>query len=264
MFDIVYCIDKNFNKQAFLSISSLLETHQTRFYNIYIIHKNPLSFYKYKRKLGRIFSMKNIKILKFRHKIKNYPNLKKSHVSEATYYRMFIGEYISNSKDFVIYIDADAYFVNNIEKKIEEVIKKMIKKNYLIGAKTEFDLIKNESPDIFKRLEMNHRYFNAGVMVINLKNWKYEKFSEKLIEQLNYIANKIIFWDQDVLNSLINGNFEELPFELNYLVDINFPENLSLNNVDIVHYAGKVKPWTKRGLSINSNTYYNRLSKKYL
>ena len=65
----------------------------------------------------------------------------------------------------------------------------MDENNMLLGAKTTDYFWKQQSVDIFKRLNINDKYFNAGVLVINLKKWKDEKISKKLQEQVKKIEN---------------------------------------------------------------------------
>lgn len=275
LYDFIYCIDKNFNHQAYLSIASLLKTNTSGKYSINIIHKNPKSFRKYLKKLNFLFPNQNISLIKFKFDIKNYPKLKNSHVSEATYYRMFIYDHIENPANFLIYIDADAYFLNDIGIKIHQIINNLINNDLPIAAKTEFanndfNFSKKQEEfkskfyqDVFERLSVNQKYFNAGVLIINSKKWKKDDISSALKKKVIDLNEKIIFWDQDVLNSFINGNYYELPIELNYLVDIKHSENLKEKKIDIVHYAGKLKPWTKEGLGINPNTYYQSINSEY-
>ena len=62
-----------------------------------------------------------------------------------------------------------------------------------------------------------------------------------------------VYWDQDVLNKYYDDKFYELDENLNY--KINFFEkdytNLLTDNseINIVHYSGKFKPWSIRGIA---------------
>ena len=91
--NLLYCFDGNYDKQAFLSISSIVDNSDDIF-EIYIIHKNPDTFMEYKDRLLNNENIKNINILKFKKDLSNYPQLRNKHVSEATYFRLFISEYL--------------------------------------------------------------------------------------------------------------------------------------------------------------------------
>jgi lipopolysaccharide biosynthesis glycosyltransferase len=258
-YDVVFCIDKNFNKQAFLSIASFYKTNINFENKLYIIHKSPNSFKKYLNKLENHFPDKTVELIKFKFNIKHYPNLKRSHVSEATYYRMFISDHIINSSPFIIYIDADAFFIEDVSEAIYKIVNALSSKNLLLSAKTEH--IYDESPELFKRLNINEKYFNAGVMVINFKKWRNENISQKLKDQVDKIKESINYWDQDVLNSLINGKYLELPKELNYTVEFDSKKIKASNHIKILHYSGKRKPWDKKGNSLKVDSYYKELEK---
>lgn len=261
-YDIVYCLDKKFNKQAFISIASFYKTNSDFNNKIFIIHKSPKSFMKFIRKIEKLFPGSNITLIKFKFNIKRYPNLVKSHVSEATYYRMFIGDHIKTSSNFLVYIDADAFFLSDVNSEILKIVNILDSKNLLLSAKTEHMF--SEAPELFYRLNMKRNYFNAGVMIINYKKWKVENVSEGLRNKVIEIYDKINYWDQDVLNSHIDGKFQELPSELNYIIDSNNNEINIPSNVKIVHYAGKNKPWNKKGGSLAQKSYYQELEKYVL
>ncbi len=260
-YDVVYCIDKKFNKQAFLSIASLYKTNLNFNYKIFIIHKSPKSFMKFVKMLKKLFPQCDINLLKFKYNIKNYPNLKNSHVSEATYYRMFIADHIQTSSNFIVYIDADAFFVKDIDYEIKKIKNLLKSQNLLLSAKTEYTL--SQAPELFSRLDINNRYFNAGVMIINYKKWKSEKVSNELKNIVNEKFKNINYWDQDVINSYVDGKFEELPVELNYVINSNANESFIPKEISIVHYAGKNKPWDKKGNSLMQKTYYRELERYF-
>ena len=115
-----------------------------------------------------------------------------------------------------MYIDSDV--ICNINDPIIEIQKhldKMKKMNYFISAKTDSTRAVNE--DLFDRLNMkNDSYFNAGVLLINLDLWSENNLKDLLINKMMEIQNKIIYWDQDVLNSFIDGRYINISKKLNF------------------------------------------------
>ena len=80
-------------------------------------------------------------------------------------------------------------------------------------------------------------------MFINLESWRKNNFQEKLINVMNNLNNKIVHWDQDVLNKFFNGSYLEVPLSLNFNTNkINTKTNL--NSIHFAHYIGSEKPWT--------------------
>ena len=261
--NFVYCLDKNYNKQAFLSIASLLRECAKDKFKIYIIHKSPWTFKKYKNRLLHLFPNHEVIVIKFKFNIRNYPKLKKSHVSEATYYRIFLGDHIPEVSGCITYIDSDAFVVSDPTQEIKALISFIQENEYLIGAKTTDYFEKHQSLDIFERLGISNKYFNAGVLIINLEKWKKDDVSKKLKNKVIEIKDSIVYWDQDVLNAFIDGDYVEIPEELNSIINIQEKENIDLERTKIVHYVGKLKPWDKKGLKINPNTFYQKLNKDY-
>ena len=87
-----------------------------------------------------------------------------------------------------------------------------------------------------------------------------------------------MYWDQDILNMVVDDNFLEMNQYLNFDLFINTDlNNLSpinhfgqeaLENMSLLHYTGSIKPWTVRG-SFNKkaryfhDAYYELFETKY-
>ena len=61
MTNFLYCFDSNYNVQATVSISTLLEKYDSEV-NLYILHDNPRLFEKYKTKLKKYNNLNKIEI----------------------------------------------------------------------------------------------------------------------------------------------------------------------------------------------------------
>ena len=109
----------------------------------------------------------------------------------------------------------------------------------------------------FMRCE-NNTYFNAGVMLIDFQKWLTQNTSVNLLKQLDDIEEKIELWDQDVLNAYFDGKFLELGQELNYMnTYIQNIDESKLNEIYFLHFSGKYKPWTVKGVNIKLGTIYH-------
>ena len=74
----------------------------------------------------------------------------------------------------------------------------------------------------------------TGVMLINLDKWEKDKVGEKLINTMKENYENIVWWDQDILNKYIDGEYIELNCDLNYRMD--FDKNPSLEKGKILHF----------------------------
>ena len=74
MHNILYCLDENYNKQAFTSIVSLLDNVSEKI-NIFIIHKNPDTFKNLPSEIQYHNKLNLLNIIKFNSEGKFFPNL---------------------------------------------------------------------------------------------------------------------------------------------------------------------------------------------
>ena len=256
--NLLYCFDDGYNKQACLSILSFAKQNLSDI-NIYIIHQNPGSFDIYKDILK---NYKNISLYfyKFNNKDNIQLPLKEfDHISEATYYRLFIEQHLPVNLREILYVDADVFCINNIENRYIHIFNEMNKSKFTIAARNDGSLKNNEK--LFKDLNLKDSYFNAGVMFINLELWRKSNTTNFLIEKLEEIKHKITFWDQDVLNAHFDGEYFQLDEGMNF-----YPPELFDNekykqlkrNVSLIHYAGSKKPWKlSGGINFLANFYHD-------
>ena len=267
MLSFIYCLDENYNKQSLCSIYSLLENINEEV-KIYLIHKNPDSLGLLPKMITEHTNLSSIKVFKKILKDVHYPKLNDSHVSEATYYRLNLQNYIFEKDEMLVYLDSDVIFINNPLTLLKEQINFLRNSKYVISAKTE-ETLSIHGKDVLGLTSKN--YFNAGVMIIDIKKWNDLKISDRLYESLEKLGERIIFWDQDVLNHYFDGQYLELDEKLNYQVrmeDNNFAKS-SLKSEILLHYSGKFKPWTVMGASKDEAKYFQDIyriifSEKYL
>ena len=255
MTNFLYCFDSNYNVQATVSISTLLEKYDSEV-NLYILHDNPILFKKYTAKLKKYNNLNKIEIFKFEDTNYDFPNLNNSHVSYATYFRMFISNYLPKDLDFLIYLDADILCLSNPRSVIEEEINKLKSSdNVLTGLNEEI------STSHKQRLGLkNNRYFNAGLIIINYEKWSKPETVNNLLDIMKSNYGNIEFWDQDILNIYFDGKFSDLPINLNYISPDG--KNVYEEQINFLHYAGSNKPWYFENTFNQISDYYNKEYKK--
>ena len=241
----VYCVDKNFNYQLATSIFSLLKNVNEEI-DITILHEDSKSFLNIKSKLEKLPNIKNIEIFDVDIGNTSFPKIKNSHVSKATYFRLFIPRYV-NHKEHLVYLDADTIIIKNPLAILKKQIKQLDASDKFISACIE--TTKEASGDIFERLDLQSvNYFNAGVMIINGKLANRPDVTSEMINTMESLDEKIKYWDQDVINKHFDLQIKTLDNRLNIKIDDNSPKlNYDLDP-HIVHYAGSSKPWTLEGL----------------
>ena len=260
MINFLYCLDENYNIQAFTSILSLLDNLSEKA-NFFIIHRNLDRFKKIPSIISKHEKLNKLTTYSFSNLYDNFPNVKNSHISEATYYRLFISQILPKELSEIIYIDCDIISTKPIRNEFKKIFDSLNQSNQAIGVKTEFLRDKNNEY-IFSNLKLeNDKYFNAGVMFINLEKWRAINIEEKAKNIIEDNKIELAFWDQDILNKLFDGEYFEIENKFNYGVDV---ENFNLNNNEIfdksflIHYMGSKKPWTVEGLLNSNSNFYQK------
>lgn len=155
--------------------------------------------------------------------------------------------------DKVLYLDLDILILKDLHTLYSKDIS-----SYIIGATSEYT--KNAFSPILDEKGKNGTYFNAGVLLINISNWRKNKITEKCFDfiKLNSLdfEKKFTCLDQDVLNSILEEkDILYISNKYNYFLLFRIT---TLKEKFILHYAGTIKPWG------NSNfTPYRKLWFKY-
>ena len=258
MLNYLFCLDQNYNKQLLTTLNSL-NVNSTSKFNVYIIHDDPESLYGVIEKNNiRFDKINKFQVYKYTSNHYAFPNLENNHISEATYYRFFIEDYIKEDVDYLIYLDCDILCLNDPSDILKETIRRLKMSNYMIAASTEY-IHTEDTSELFNRLDLSStRYFNAGVVVINYQVWKSENLKQKLLSTMEQIHEKVNFWDQDILNHVFDGNYLTISNNLNFFAPV-FKENInsSLRSVIFLHFAGSTKPWSIQGALLSASSIFH-------
>ena len=251
--NFLYCFDKNYNKQAFSSMISILDNISEKI-NFYVIHNEEFNIENIPNSIKNHKNLNQITFFMFKDYDYYFPNIKDVHISLATYFRLFIRNYLPNNLENIIFLDPDIICIKDPIPVLKDNIKKLNESNYIISAKTEHT--RGE-----KRIHVNDKYFNAGFMIINYKKWIENDIQSKLIDKLKFLKDKIYQWDQDVLNSFFNGDYNEVEKWLNFNANL-FDNEKGKENIYFLHYLGSHKPWLTSGMFQNSAYHYHKNFRK--
>ena len=184
----------------------------------------------------------------------------RGHFSVETYYRLVLPEMLP-SYDKLLYIDVDviaeADFAELYHTDVEGYLLAAAHDPDTAGLYNGFQPDKKEYMDKELSLANPYHYFQAGILVMNLKEFR-NTFTTKQI--LDVAAQKE--WqllDQDILNKLCEHRVKTLDMSWNVMYDyagIRIKEIIGLapdwlykeymearKHPKIIHYAGPEKPW---------------------
>ena len=270
MLNFVYCLDENYNKQCLNSIYSILNYSDIEC-SFYVIHKDPSTLKPLNKKILEHENLKNIVINEFKDTKADFVNLEKVHVTDPTYYRLFISNYVPEEVRKIIYVDPDVICLKQFNNEIFKNISIMENQNLDLAAVTEDH---NEvDKDNAKRLNLtNGKYFNAGFLIINLLNWRKLNIVNEFKNLLKTNKERLELHDQDILNIFYDGNYLELDNGMNFTVPgggekyLEKIKKYKFENITFIHYTGNKKPWHIKGILHEAGEpyreAYERLYKK--
>ncbi len=183
------------------------------------------------------------------------------HITKETYYRLLMKD-VMVGYDKVLYLDSDLVVLDDVAKLYHTDIE-----DNLVGAVLDIDMagrINQGEPvrcENMKKIGMKDpfRYFNAGVLVMNLTEFRNRYTTEGILKLVN--SKEWLYMDQDILNHMCGGQYTVLDTTWNVVMNWevggesrllyckNAPRDMLADYLQarkaprIAHYAGFQKPW---------------------
>ena len=268
MIYIVCNIDNNYTEQCGLMLLSLLSHNPQQRFTVYIINNRVCEANKDRLyKLTSHFGLK-INFCDVSHSlIEKFPIKEDDHLSLATYLRIFMSELLPENIDKVLYLDCDLMVIDSIKDLWETDME-----DFAVAAVEERPPFDTISPETLG-YPTSYSYFNAGVMLINLKYWREMDLSSKCQKFIQENRQIIQHHDQDVLNALLHDKRKFISIRWNLMdffmfTQLKIQENRlpdlynSFKQPAINHFTAKRKPWAHNCDSPFRN-HYIRLAKQY-
>jgi len=245
--------DDNYAQHMGVAIVSILKNKKNNHSIIFHILDGGISEIN-KNKIKKIIEDGNQKICFYKiedEKINSFPEI--GYLSKATYYRLLITEILPDTINKVLYIDCDIVVLNDLYNLYNHDLN-----NRPIAAVK--DIKSEEILRIYFYPKLLNSYFNAGVLLINLKYWRQNNVLPKFIDFINKYHAQLIAPDQDILNCIFKNNWIELEPKFN--VDLKHESHNAMpkKNTVILHYSDKIKPWSYLYYGKNKKYYFDYLA----
>ncbi|UJF29145.1 glycosyltransferase family 8 protein [Kaistella sp. 97-N-M2] len=200
--NLILSADNNYAPFLGIAIFSILESNRNSEKNRY---EDQIVFYvmdmdisvQNKKLIDEIVNKYNAKITYLNTKIIHSileKSVKASVRSLATYYRLYLPTLLPLTVEKAIYLDCDSF----INQSLRELWNIDIEGYDIAGV---LDVI-----SIDKKLNVGlsaaDPYFNAGMLVINLKQWREKNLEEKMINFINHYEGKVSYHDQGTINGV--------------------------------------------------------------
>ncbi|PUA20274.1 glycosyltransferase family 8 protein [Glaciimonas sp. PCH181] len=171
-----------------------------------------------------------------------------AHISQFSYYsptiftRLLIPSTLRGITDKVLYLDADILCVGSLAE--------LLPMDFGDSAA----IVVPDADETTRRrcaaLKLSsQRYFNSGVMYMNVEEWESQEITEKTIHAILQNGKDYRFPDQDALNVVLEGKIQYIDRKWNFLYDLIHDlekDNRQMRNIGevvFIHFAGAVKPW---------------------
>ncbi len=231
--------DNNYSPFIATTIASICDNTKS-FCNFYILDnkielKNKTKIEKLKEQFNN-FSIEYIKI-DTQKIFKNIDYKNNEYISLATYNRLLIPNLKPELKK-VLYLDIDIIVLRDIQKLYDINLEQ-----YIIGAAWDKSrVLYNTDTKELMELSDNYKYFNAGVLLIDIPKWNKNKVTNQLFELEKKYKKNILHADETLLNKYFDNNYKIFDIKFNYTdYDVlNHPTN----DIVIRHFASSIKPWT--------------------
>ena len=269
--DIVCSTDDNYIMPTGVMLTSLFENNKGINVNIHLLHGGLTDDH-----IEQITHQVNIygqNIIFYRmddNLFSDFPigkSYQTDHVgsSMATYYRLFLSQILPDNIEKVIFLDGDILVLDSLKE-----LWNIDMSDKAIAAVA--DSFNNEISHYNRlRYPQNQGYFNAGVLLINLKYWREHNVQSLFIDYVANYPERLACHDQDVLNYVFKDVKKELPFKYNMLNEYWFDVRYNMisweyekhildgqKNPVIIHFTCIPKPWYK-----NCKHPYKKMFDKY-
>lgn len=161
----------------------------------------------------------------------------------AFFYRFLVAPTVAPMTDRVLYLDGDMMCRGSLD----------YLRNLDFQGNDAAVVSDRGEPYETKRMHTK-RYFNAGMMLINVKQWMEESLFDDIVrraeENVKRVGNRLSHHDQDIHNEMLDGKCLYIEKKYNYLYNLDRhslfakqPVNEDYHKQVIVHFAGHAKPW---------------------
>lgn len=242
---IFLAANEKYSKYCAVTISSVMKhtKSKVKFYILDggITEKTKLRICNYVRTLKdtdvEILSLNGFELNKF-------PN--KGHYTVNTYSRYFI-PMLKPDFNKVIYIDCDLVVVKDIKEFFDIDMENLP----LVATSEDFyPHNKKMLQNFYPQYKDESNYFNAGVVLMDIKSFIKNDYSKQLIDNVFKYYDKVNCPSQDIMNIVFENKCKIVDYKFDYMPDLfymlkKFKPTISDNYIKdsiIIHYTSG-KPW---------------------
>lgn len=256
MINIVYTTDDNFIPQINAAVASVLENNRNNDIHIYLMSKGVTDAHKesltdfvnsYDQSIT-IIEIPDIAALTGR-------EIDTGGWNDIVLSRLFLDKLLPTDVEKILYLDGDTIVRQDLSP-----LYNMDIRNSVLAAAIEPVVPKHRKKAI--GLDGHAPYYNAGVLLMNLKLWKERDTGKRIMDFFAAHDYKLFANDQDAINGCLKNEIFPISFTYNFANTYCFypysaimrwlPEGNRISKLHykeivkdpvIVHYLGEERPW---------------------
>jgi len=177
-------------------------------------------------------------------------NLKSLRGNYTTYGRLFLPDLLPDTNS-CLYLDCDLIVTCPVDSLLARASSDCLL--HADGTGVRWESIDNKS---FERLglDTSKPYFNGGVLVLNLDQWRAQRVGEQCLQFAQEHRDLLMSADQMVLNAVLGERFESFGAVFNTAVWPSSPRLApAARSGRIFHFVGAPKPWDYLGRLAHRN-----------
>lgn len=250
--DIVACTDHNFVMPTGIMMYSVCVNNIDSIITFHVIIGDGVSNHQIEELRNTVISFTDKTIRFYRVEDEKYSQLpqRSDHpsITQATYYRLDLANILPPEIDKVLYLDGDII----CRRPLHALFDTDISQNAIAGVHDVWEHIYEQQNHL--HLSPWRGYFNAGVLLINLKWWRENNSTDAFYSFICQHGDWIKCQDQDVLNYVFNEHKLILPIKYNLATDFlyntteykRYSDQLdeAIHDPVLIHYI-VIKPWQK-------------------
>lgn len=176
------------------------------------------------------------------------------HISRITFARFDIEHAFGDDVERVLYLDTDILVLGDLGPLFALDLGGQV-----LAAALDYyvdPVVQAGDVDTFAGVPTVARYFNAGVLMIDLRRWRQYGAARQAIEYLVRSPSSPLS-DQDGLNVACDGRWAELDERWNYQrhLWVRIASMASTKKPAVVHFVSSRKPWLPSSMNLNARLY---------
>jgi len=172
-------------------------------------------------------------------------------LSPATLMKLSLAEHLAGRYDKILYLDCDLTIHDDVSS-----IFSLDTVPFALAAVPSGRILvhlsekqRKETEDHFRKLGMTkpYRFFNTGVLYIDVGKWNSEKIGERALEFIRQNPDLCFLPDEDALNAILDGCIAELSPMWNARPQPRWHKKgtIGIASPAIIHHTGNEKPWRR-------------------